>query len=348
MKVNLEQVGRLPGDPFCEVISSKTPRVIKYSWDDDGGPKFKEINAPTNKKYLSPRIKMLVGLGNMFFHSIIEDLASVMYFGEQIDDLLILLAPPIHGRDKVFDYLVAQMDEKGISYEIFEHDDIVEVDNYFYFGRFHFDESTARALSSVFNESVIAPAEPHRKVYISRKRANTCQTSYLTSDTVEKLNQAGLDDLRIDEEGLLELYFSSHGFEILYAEDFETLQDHVNYMNSVKTLVSVFSSGLASLFMMQPNQVVVEIPVTATEVTDDGLLKRIMYFPYQSLASYVGLHYCSVGDTNEPYKHYDEILKSPEITKIMQEKFYPVATKRTASQVMSAFNEKPHLRALLA
>lgn len=347
MKVSLDQVGKLPGDPFCEVLSSATSNVLRYSWNDDGGPKFKKINAPTNKKYLSSRLKMLVGLGNMFFHSIIEDLASIMYFGEQIDDLLVLLAPPVHGRDKVFDYVVAQMERKGISYEIFEHDDTVEINNYFYFGRFHFNESTSRSLSQSFRESVDSPVKPYRKVYISRKKASTCQASYLDYDTIGKLNAAGLDDLRVDDEDLLELYFSSHGFEIVYAEEFATLQDHVSYMNSVKTLVSVFSSGLASIFMMQENQVVVEIPVVATEVDDDGVVRRIMYFPYQSLSSYVGIHYCSVADTNEPTTHYREILNSPEVTKIMRDRFYPVATKRTAKQVISAFESAAHLKALL-
>lgn len=90
--------------------------------------------------------------------------------------------------------------------------------------------------------------EPYRKVYLSRKVLSANRT------------ESELEDpFRIDNEEILEQYFQSIGFEIIYPEHFENFIDQINFFNEVKHLVSLSGAGLTNLLLMQNNQVITEL-----------------------------------------------------------------------------------------
>ena len=343
---SISDIGKSFGDPEGEYIISENPKTLEYVWSGDGQVKFKETSKAPTKDFISDQPKMLVGLSLSFFSVIVEDFASIMYFSESVPNLKVLLVPPPSGSKKVLDYIVQTLDRRNVDYEVLSSLDVLNIDNYFYLGIYILNESTSRALTKAFRESVESPRDPNRRVYLSRKIASPIQSNFLPISSKKSLEKYSLDDLRIDDERKLEDYFSSKGFEILYAEDFETLQDHVDYMNSVKVLVSVFSSGLASLFMLQPNQLVIEFPVVGTEFQDAP--RRVLYCPYQPLAYHAGINYLSVADTFEDIETYRWVESVPEVLKALNgSHFYPLSTKRKADQIILAFESLPYLNKTL-
>jgi hypothetical protein len=105
--------------------------------------------------------------------------------------------------------------------------------------------------------------EPHKLVYVSRK--NTTPRHYNI--------KPGLStnvDCRVYNEDILESYLKDHGFEVVYPEDFKTMEDQINYFNQAKVLLSVSSSGMAHMMFMQDKTTVVEF-VTSYPRADDSL-----------------------------------------------------------------------------
>jgi capsular polysaccharide biosynthesis protein len=77
------------------------------------------------------------------------------------------------------------------------------------------------------------------------------------------------NDNRLDNEEVLEQYFESLGYEIVCPDDFNSFQEQLNYMYSVKKLVSVSGSGLTNSLFMQPSQTVVELVTPLCIPLDD-------------------------------------------------------------------------------
>jgi hypothetical protein len=96
--------------------------------------------------------------------------------------------------------------------------------------------------------------EPYRNVYLSRKYMGDRDWSRQLHDGLSAKH-----DNRIDNEKILERYFAEKGFEIICPEDFKSFEDQINFFYSVKTLVSLTSSGLTNAFFMQPNNTMVEL-----------------------------------------------------------------------------------------
>lgn len=112
------------------------------------------------------------------------------------------------------------------------------------------------SLFNLFKTYIHNPDQkPFRHTYLSRKKVpSRIETFTHPSGEVVTSN-----DNRSDNEQVLEDYFSSLGYEIVYAEDFETFQDQINYMYQVEKLVSLTGSGLTNSVFMQPGQTIIEI-----------------------------------------------------------------------------------------
>ena len=79
-------------------------------------------------------------------------------------------------------------------------------------------------------------------------------------------------NVRIDDEKAIEEYFSSLGFEIVRPEDFSSLDEQIEFLHGVRTLVSLTSSGITNSTFMQPGQTVIELvtPITIDFPDDDN------------------------------------------------------------------------------
>lgn len=127
-------------------------------------------------------------------------------------------------------------------------------------------EPTKRIYDLLINNISSNGTLPDKKVYISRKQSEDNNTYYnLDSRFVHPKN-------RIDDEQILEDFFKSHGFDIVYAEEFKTVEDQVLYMNSVKTMVCLTGSGFLNCLLMQEKCNFIEIvtPMTVPAFKGDA------------------------------------------------------------------------------
>lgn len=114
--------------------------------------------------------------------------------------------------------------------------------------------------------------EPYRKIYISRNKSAVGEVEYLN------LNHNNLSFAhprkRIDDESKIEDFFKSKGFQIVYAEDFNSVEDQINFMHSVKTMACITGSSFLNLLFMRPGTSYIEIVTPMTTVDSNGVYDR--------------------------------------------------------------------------
>ena len=117
-------------------------------------------------------------------------------------------------------------------------------------------EDLMKTLSVYINNSL--PTD--KKVYLSRSMVNE-KYNFLEMNKVQDgmLPVKFKTDKRINDENLIEEFFKKYNFEIINPEKFNSLFDQLNYMNSVKLLVSATSAGLTNCIFMKKNQKVIEL-----------------------------------------------------------------------------------------
>lgn len=111
---------------------------------------------------------------------------------------------------------------------------------------------------------------PYKKIYVSRKKSEQ-QKEILSrgkllsgeNDKMQddsKIRHIGLVYKRIDDEEKMEQFFVSHGFEIVYAEDFNNnFINQINYFSKAKLLVGISGAGLTNAIFMKNGGHVVEL-----------------------------------------------------------------------------------------
>jgi capsular polysaccharide biosynthesis protein len=109
--------------------------------------------------------------------------------------------------------------------------------------------------------NVTDSVEPFRKLYISRGNAPSNLGPIVDGYPDYK------DDRRMNDAWKLEEFFISMGYDAFSPErHFGSIMEQVVYMNEVKTLASITSSGLANMVFMQPNQTIIEIQAELVQV----------------------------------------------------------------------------------
>lgn len=109
-------------------------------------------------------------------------------------------------------------------------------------------ENNPNIIQKYFQVFINKEVKPYRKIYLSRKVLSANRT------------ESELEDpFRIDNEEVLEKYFESIGFEIVYPEYFKNFIDQINFFNEVKHLVSLSGAGLTNLLLMQDHQIITEL-----------------------------------------------------------------------------------------
>lgn len=104
--------------------------------------------------------------------------------------------------------------------------------------------------------------KPFRKVYLSR--ANITPRDYSNLKPGLSTDQ----DNRMYEEEVFEGYMSDLGLEVVYPEDFKSMDEQARFFNEVKVLVSATSSGLANALFMQEKTQIVELLTTLPFIFD--------------------------------------------------------------------------------
>ncbi len=177
---------------------------------------------------------------SLYFHKVIE------YFNRKFDNRIILF-----NSSKCYYYI---LDNYYILRDGFMSVSIYDA------------EKTFDYVRSLFN---IKNSIGTKKVYLSRK--NFADRAPIKKSEILNPNfSKNTSDIRMLDEYILELFFRENGFEIVYPEDFETIDDQINYFSQSKILVSVTSSGLGNMIFMPKNSSILELTTSFMALSEES------------------------------------------------------------------------------
>jgi hypothetical protein len=229
---------------------------------------YKESN--NSLSLISDKKKIFVSPAGAFFHMFSDTVAPLIQQYSMDSEVEIIVDVSVISR-KVFltnqvefndnsftGFFIKALKDIGASVTLInKYDyDVININNFYINDYQFYVGDTYSDMFNLFEQHIDNPNnKPNKKIYLSRKRIPSRIKIFKDRNNLDVVS----NDNRLDEEQLLEDYFTSLGYEIVCPEDFESFQQQLNYMHSVKSLVSVSGSGLTNCLFMQPNQTVVEL-----------------------------------------------------------------------------------------
>lgn len=278
-----------------------------------------DLQLYTDPLLQSTSLKYLIQLQPQFSHSLHDSLAMILKLNLLRPKAVFILYVPqgqLKGVNLVYDYIEELLNYKQIDHVILSplggdsrYSPVVEIQNYIdtsiYSNNLSLDDYS-NTFSTIKEHVCLDQVTPYRKVYLSRSHI----------DRRDNRNSAGTfggfkDDVRMENEKILENFFREKGYEIVIPElKFSSFREQIEYMNTVKVLASVTSSGLLNSFFMQDGQFILEI--VAELVTDGGRDQSLV--SYYSDYSYIKDHvHLSIQSRRDPVEvvHKLENLINP-------------------------------------
>lgn len=298
-----------------------------------------EFFISTNEELNSEQVKVLVAVEDTFYHFFIDSLPIILKIHRQDPSVLFVLylqrARPNPAYEKFLTLMFRILDGIDLKYKTIstipgsDYANVYQMSNYvvidtqmniheivsFVDIKYAVDLAMRYCRDGAQEEYNLMP--PYRKVYITRGGKGK------DVGPIDKDYKYYKDDLRIYEEEKLEKFFSDLGYEILQPEvKFDSIMEQMRYMEEVKTLVSVTSSGLTNMIFMQSNQTIIELQAELVQVLDgpraDGgiIPKQNLHSFYQPL-SFMNEHtYISIPSQRDPDKII-ETLSQDSLSRIL-------------------------------
>jgi hypothetical protein len=282
-------------------------RLIKASNDDlqvllpEGVPK--NLNPDLILNFMSDDDKFFFDNRVPYFHMIIHWLRYAIAhikLSRKKMTFIFALSPEspnqvMQRMSTITEHLVAKFKRMGHSV-VFLDDSYAYVDNLvLYQETHHFDVGSTSEIAAFLSEDLEPFEAPGEKIYLSRGKTTTFNGNAFMSEisnidpkdheaivSYRNENVYKFSD-RVDDEKLLEDYFKTLDFRVVYPEDFPTYLDQLQTISSARILVSITSAGLVSSLVMQPGTVVVELSTPLQE--DSGTYR-------------VHVHYRELSDVN--------------------------------------------------
>jgi hypothetical protein len=247
----------IPKDQPEQILSSE--RVVK-GFKESG----KSLSLVSEKK------KIFVSPTGAFFHMFSDTVAPLIQQYELDSDVEIIIDISVISR-KIFStnqseftdnsftgFFIKALKDSGASVTLIDKNDydVININNFYINDYQFYVGDTYSAMFNLFKNHIDNPdVVPTKKVYLSRKRIPSRIETFTDKNNLEVVS----NDNRVENEELLEDYLKTLGYEIVCPEDFDSFQEQLNYMYSVKSLISLSGSGLTNCLFMQPNQTVVEL-----------------------------------------------------------------------------------------
>jgi hypothetical protein len=221
-------------------------------------------------------IKVIVGMSDNFFHFLTDTLGAILEFLATADKELLSKSRfvidacnPSFKNNKFHQMLRHVLESHGAKFVFLQGRTLqgINAKNFILLNQCLISRSAVfwyREMESFIGH---VTENPFRKAFLSRR-----------SDKVKN------SDDRIDDEEALEQYFSDLGFEIVYAEQFQTMKDQAKYFSEVSTLASLTGAGLTNMIFMKPGQTVIEVVSPLLLGDEGGFHKYEMHHFYKSLS----------------------------------------------------------------
>lgn len=255
---------------------------------------------------------LVIILNSRFYHTMIEVLGTILNIYEKNNQFhfnIIMTKFEQYYDSPHVKFLFKILKDNNINYTIYDernNNKEIIVSNFIYYG--NFIRINDNAINNIYKYCFPYVKQKNyvadNKVYLSRKK-----TIYQTGEPIlgfDKNKYASLpfkDDLRVDNEEILEEYFKNKKYKIVYPEDFDNFEDQINYFYNVKNLVSLSGAGLTNQCLMQPGANVVEISTPLMVMGETEL--HTLYF-------------CMAWAKDHNYYSIPSLRKSKEIIKRLE------------------------------
>lgn len=276
---------------------------IPYVKDDF----YKQTSSVFKYNFVNDDKKALLLIDGSIFHFLENTLPTIFFLYELDNSTTFIISC-----DNKNNFIINSLKQVFLKYKInhifLSSEFLLAINNFYEDPYLMHSQKTVDVINKYFlnNEK---NNKPFKKVYLSRK-LSIQENIY-----------------RVQDEELLEQYFQSKGFEIIYNENFNSIQDQINFYKNVAVLVSPTGTGQTSMLYMQPNQVVIEIitPILHKNWNNKELdiVKRGFYsldsfyyvnFAYCKNHTYLGIaskYYANqIIDSFESNKHISDIINS--------------------------------------
>jgi hypothetical protein len=163
--------------------------------------------------------------------------------------------------------------------------------------------------------------KPFRKTFVSRRLASAVKQKYYGEALANRLSRKTYQ--RLDNEEKLEEFFISQGFEVICPEDFQSLEDQINYFYEVKTIVSITGGGLTNMVFMQNGGNVIELMTTL--ITNQSIgskapsgLEEGQHHFYHSIAFRKNFSYFGIPNLDAKYDTLITRIEQDGILKMLE------------------------------
>lgn len=223
---------------------------------------------PNTLNIISDNKKVLVQLTTSYYHFIHDQLGSILYYNQEHPEYEIIVdiahaLPYMHPENTMYDTVFEMLDMSKIKYTKIDSSKIngINLNNFLFIHTNLMSKDMPRRLHEFFARFVDDPTiVPFRNVYLSRTGVDFGRDYSDSFDQSRGYPKILQNDYRVDDNEKLDEFFESYGFDVVVPETgFKTFREQINYMYSVKTMVSISGSGLTNSIFMQPGQTVVEI-----------------------------------------------------------------------------------------
>lgn len=240
----------------------KENRSIKPGYNIDDSNTSNAKDELTN--IFSDQEKIFIRVPTGYYHCV-HDMAGLVFHLNDINDNIIFMFDTSEIKlnllsKKASDFCFKLFDYYNIKYELIDLSNIKEfnTNNFYARGSKALDYNGAKI---VYDKSMHlikdTNIKPYKKVYLSRKNIHTDNRKPSDINVFNNFSRKTFS--RIDDEVAIENFFKSKGFEIVCPEDFNSLEDQINFMYETKTLASITGAGFANEIFMQPGGTVIEI-----------------------------------------------------------------------------------------
>lgn len=244
---------------FFEVLVGDPYSLKKVERDSE---QFKEKRIVL--RYVSDVEKIIIDYRFDFFHCIIDILGTILYEYKKNNNLLFLInlshVPASFFCNTYNIFFFDTLNKLGINHKIvsLKHNELIEVSNFTYYKN---PPMTYDSLSAIEDSAkdLYSAETPSKKVYLSRKKMTDVKPDSRIFGNQPKDKFLFDDDNRIDNEEIMEEFFSSIGFEIVYPEDFSSFNDQVRYFSNVKMLAGVTGAGMVNSIFMPKGGTILEM-----------------------------------------------------------------------------------------
>lgn len=258
---------------------SKDNKSCTPSFNGDKPLMFEPIEGlPT---FYSEEEKIFLKIPNSIYHFLHDVLPTMLKLFEFNNNVLFILdftAMKDNAYDKnIFnftnkilkDYNIKHKILYDMSYNIIPKEaettagiqNLINMNNFYYRDFRSIDHIYSGLLNKYFSKYIINKnIKPHKKVFVSRMLNKTDDKVIVKPEWDTKFTRSFVE--RIDDEQKLANFFSNHGFEIVYPENFDSLEEQLNYFYEVKTIASLSGGSLSNSIFMQEGTNMIEIVST--------------------------------------------------------------------------------------